>query len=66
MWTDLTLVLKTISSVKEEYVSSYYYTAAGEISSILIQLFSQEIDCIPTKKYSLKAICEYYNITPGK
>ena len=50
----------------EEYVSSYYHTAAWrDFKYIDTIILAKKLDCIPTKKYSLKAICEYYNITPG-
>ena len=50
----------------EEYVASYYHTAAWrDFKYIDTIILAKKLDCIPTKKYSLKAICEYYNITPG-
>ena len=50
----------------EEYVASHYHTAAWrDFKYIDTIILAKKLDCIPTKKYSLKAICEYYNITPG-
>jgi len=50
----------------EEYVASYYHTAAWrDFKYIDTIILAKKLDCIPTKKYSLKAICEYYDITPG-
>lgn len=63
---DSHVLRNNVQRYAEEYVSSYYYTAAWrDFKYIDTIILAKKLDCIPTKKYSLKAICEHYNITPG-
>ena len=63
---DAHVLRNNLQRYAEEYVSSYYYTAAWrDFKYIDTIILAKKLDCIPTKKYSLKAICEHYNITPG-
>ena len=63
---DAHVLRSNIQRYAEDYVSACYETAAWRnfkyIDTIIL---AKKLDCIPTKKYSLKAICEHYNITPG-
>lgn len=60
-------VLRTnIQRYAEEYVSTYYYTSCWQdFKYIDTLILAKKLNCIPSKKYSLKAICEHYEITPG-
>ena len=63
---DAHVLRNNIQRYGDEYVASYYHTAAWrDFKYIDTIILAKKLDCIPTKKYSLKAICEYYNITPG-
>ena len=60
-------ILRTnIQRYAEEYVAAHYQPSCWRnFKYIDTLILAKKLDCIPTKKYSLKAICEYYDITPG-
>ena len=63
----LTSIVRTnIQRYAEEYVAAHYQPECWRnFKYIDTLILAKKLDCIPTKKYSLKAICEYYDITPG-
>jgi len=50
----------------EEYVATYFTPYCWrDFKYIDTLILAKKLNCIPSNKYSLKAICEHYNITPG-
>lgn len=63
---DSHILRSNIKEYAEEYVASHYtpniWRGFKYIDTLIL---AKKLNCIPSNKYSLKAICEHYNITPG-